>query len=115
MILTEDSRGPGVCPGCGGDDFVRYGRTAKGTQRFRCNACGMTFVPKGPAVGSQLTEEQWLVYAGCHAAGKSARESAELCGVSVGTVYRMRDRIDELIERRGDGRKAASARFRPSC
>ena len=41
-VLTEDDSI--LCTGCGSMDSVRFGRTARGTQRYRCSACGRTFV-----------------------------------------------------------------------
>lgn len=97
---------PVRCPGCDGREAVRFGRTARGTQRYRCDGCGRTFVPEGPLSGSKLPEDIWMTYAGCHARGVPVREAATECGVTVATAYRMRHLVDEMIEAYASGADA---------
>ena len=88
---------PTACPVCGSMDCVRFGRTAKGTQRYRCALCGRTFVPGGPRSGTKLDDGVWLAYAGCYARGATVREVMAVCGVSRNTAYSMRHRVDEAM------------------
>lgn len=39
------------CPICGSPSFQKFGKTASGLQRFRCNGCGKTFV-----LGAQVAD-----------------------------------------------------------
>ena len=94
-VLKEDDSA--LCTGCGSMDIVRFGRTAKGTQRYRCSACGRTFVQDGPKAGTKLDDGVWEAYARCHAGGLSAREASRICGVSEKTIYRMRRRVCEAV------------------
>ena len=96
-ILAEE--GSVLCTGCGSMDSVRFGRTARGTQRYRCSACGRTFVYEGPKAGTKLDDEIWAEYARCHARGASIGEVMSACGVSRNTAYRMRHRVDEALLR----------------
>jgi transposase-like protein len=32
-----------LCPSCGSERVIRYGKDGKGTQRYRCHACAHTF------------------------------------------------------------------------
>lgn len=97
MLLNDEAKPPKGCPECGSDGYVRYGRTAKGTERFRCKSCGRTFTPKRLISNSQIPEEKWMVFAECYVCGTSVRGSADRCGVSASTAYRMKCRIDDLV------------------
>lgn len=98
MLLNDETKPPRGCPECGSGGYVRYGRTAKGTERFRCKSCGRTFTPKRLISNSQIPEEKWMAFAECYVYGISIRGSADRCGVSASTAYRMKCRIDGLID-----------------
>ncbi|MCD8286900.1 MAG: hypothetical protein LUD50_06730 [Clostridia bacterium] len=40
-----NAHNPNVCPNCGSLNFVRFGKTRNGVNRFRCKDCGKTFTP----------------------------------------------------------------------
>ena len=96
LILRREAEDPSRCPSCGNAEFVRYGRTTKGTERYRCKCCSRTFTPKRPIYDSRVPEEKWMVFAECYVDGLSVRKAADICGISASTAYRMRCRIDEM-------------------
>lgn len=87
------------CPECGSPEAVRFGGTARGTQRYRCSECGRTYVGDGPLAGTKLPAYKWAIFAECHARGATLREAAEECDVSLNTACRMRHRVNEMLER----------------
>ena len=96
-LMNDEAEPPRGCPECGAAEYVHYGRTAKGTERFRCKECGRTFTPKHLMSGSQIPEEKWMAFAECYVDKVSIRRAADLCGVSTSTAYRMKCRIDGLM------------------
>ena len=92
----------GSCPVCGSTEYVRFGRTSRGTQRFRCSGCGRTFVGNGVMAGTKLPAYKWAIFVECHARGATLRETAEECEVSINTATRMRHRMNEMMERLGE-------------
>lgn len=96
-LMSDEAEPPRGCPECGAAEYVHYGRTAKGTERFRCKECGRTFTPKHLMSGSQIPEEKWMAFAECYVDKVSIRRAADLCGVSTSTTYRMKCRIDGLM------------------
>ncbi|MDO5861533.1 MAG: hypothetical protein Q4Q58_01855 [Thermoplasmata archaeon] len=98
IMLDAEASKPKRCPYCECGAVVRHGKTTKGTARFRCRGCGKTFVPQGVISGSRITVEQWMTFAECYINEDSVRKSADRCGVSVATAYRMRKRLEALIE-----------------
>ena len=50
-----------MCPSCGGET-KRFGKTAAGTQRWRCLDCGLTFVNRIDNTAKRLDEFlRWLL------------------------------------------------------
>lgn len=113
-LLNDESEPPKGCPECGTGEYVRYGRTAKGTERYRCKACGRTFTPKHLISSSQIPEEKWMVFAECYVEGISIRRAADRCGVSTSTAYRMKCRIDGLMEGDSTGDEGGDVFIAPS-
>ncbi len=109
LILESEDVCPGRCAECDCRQFVRYGRTMKGTPRFRCKGCGRTFTSCGLIGGSQLSKETWMIFAECTVEGLSIRKTAERCNVSVTTAYRMKDRLERFLERETGPRDEAPA------
>lgn len=110
MILESERERPSACPFCEARAVVRHGKTTKGSVRYRCRACGRTFTPRGVVSGSRLSEETWMAFADCMVRGVPVRKSADICGVSVATAYRMKRRLDALVEERRAIRNAAPTR-----
>ncbi len=94
--MESEGRIPDRCLKCDFNHIVRYGRTPKGTIRYRCKNCGKTFTGLGVISRSRQTEEQWMRFAECYVDGDSLERSARICGVSKSTVRRMRSALDEL-------------------
>ncbi len=109
QALIDKEELPERCPECLRNQFVKHGKTAKGTPRYRCKNCGKTITPTGLVSGSQLTREQWMVYIECYVDRMSVRKAAERCGVSSTTAYRMRDRLIEMQEHDTSVRNTAPA------
>lgn len=42
--VTNTDQHAECCPECGSVDFQKYGKTAGGKQRFKCNDCGKSFI-----------------------------------------------------------------------
>lgn len=96
LILESESRTPDRCPDCEGRHIVKYGHTARGTERYRCKGCGRTFTEQGVVSRSRLSEDQWMAFAECYVDGDSIERTARACGVSKSTVRRMRGSLDDL-------------------
>jgi len=55
------------CPHCGSGNFVKYGRTSIGRQRYRCRVCRKTFseTTDTPFMYSKKTLKTWVEYIFC--------------------------------------------------
>lgn len=109
-IMETERERPRACPYCEVRAVVRHGKTSKGSARYRCRACGKTFTPRGVISGSRLSADTWMAFADCMAHGYPVRRSADVCGVSVATAYRMKRRLDALMEERRAIRNTAPTR-----
>lgn len=88
------------CPHCDSTRVVRKGKNKKnGGQRWLCKRCGRTFSASTSSVLalSKLPEETWLTYAEGMAEGKTLRQLAEMCEVSLKTSWYMRMRLCEAM------------------
>lgn len=86
------------CPKCKSENLIRFGRTAAGTQRYRCTSCGRTTVPHdtgGILFYTKLPRETWMRYAECFVDGLSCDRVAERLGVCHKTAWFMRTRLCE--------------------
>ncbi len=52
------------CPRCGSTDFVRWGHTRAGVNRFKCNGCGGTFTPPTETLfdDHKIDISEWMEY-----------------------------------------------------
>ena len=88
-----------ACPHCGCTRVVRKGKNGDGSQRWLCKLCDRTFCASTSSVLalSKLPEETWLTYAEGMAEGKTLRQLAEMCEVSLKTSWYMRMRLCEAM------------------
>lgn len=88
----EESAKGNVCPHCGNTQRIRYGKTAAGEQRYRCRACGRTYLASGSTPWGRSRKDQavWKRYAECLLRGSTLRNSAKECGISVPTAFQWR-------------------------
>lgn len=96
LIRSTENREPEGCPFCSGEHIVKYGRTGKGSFRFRCRECGKTFSTSGIISRSRLSEAQWMAFAECYVDGASLERTASCCDISKTIVRRMREVVDGL-------------------
>lgn len=90
-----------VCPYCSGNRIHRHGRTAAGTQRYRCLPCNRTFIRRTGSGWHRLRLRlQFLRYMKLMPLGNPVRMDARLLAVSPSTVWRWRHNLmARLVER----------------
>ena len=92
-LITERLGTPTACAHCGSASVVRFGHSA-GQQRFRCKACGKTFMALTGTPMQRLREqEKWVAYAECLSQGMTIRATAEAVGLTVDRSFRWRHRF----------------------
>lgn len=86
-----------VCPRCGRDDIVRWGRQRQ-RQRYRCRNCRRTFsdLTGTPAAYSKHLS-RWPAFGACMLESLSVRGTADRLGVSPKTAFRWRHRVLEAL------------------
>jgi transposase-like protein/AcrR family transcriptional regulator len=102
---------PSVCPRCGADSPLRYGRV-RGQQRWRCVACRRTF---GALAGTPLVglrhKSEWQEFGEALSRGLTVAEAAIKCGIHRNTAFRWRRRLlsaSPRLGRRSQNRSAAA-------
>jgi transposase-like protein len=103
-LIAERLGTPTGCAHCGSEAVVRFGYSA-GQQRFRCKACGKTFMALTATPMQRLRErEKWVAYAECLSQGMTIRASAKAVGLTVDRSFRWRHRfLAFLAEQRPTG------------
>lgn len=89
-----------VCPICGCDEFTRYGKTRRGTQRWRCSCCGNVRVHEstGRIIGNtKLDYDTWVAFIPLFLDHISCDKVAERLGVCHKTAWFMRIRLLEAV------------------
>ncbi len=84
-----------TCPYCGSKHVVRFGHRKDGTQRYKCRACGKTFVSTSNSIasGTRKSLAVWEEYVDCMMLGLSVRETADRCGIHRNTAFAWRHKI----------------------
>ena len=87
-----------LCPYCNGADFVKYGKTSKGRQRFYCNCCEKTFISNTNTVfsNSKLEPSTWLKAITCLESGMSLRKMSVELGISLKSCQNLKKKIIEM-------------------
>lgn len=98
-----------VCPHCGRTRAVKFGRDARGQQRFRCRAaseggCGKTFTAlTGTAFSGMRRRDQWGAFEAAMAKGWRSIDALHASGevkVARLTLWRWRHRFLRALENR---------------
>ena len=92
LVETRVAEKP-ICPHCAHEQVSRWG-FANGLQRYRCNACRVTFnaLTDTPLAGLRH-KAKWVDYAKQLAEGTSVRKSAAAVGIHPNTAFRWRHRF----------------------
>jgi len=96
-----------MCKKCGADsNIIRYGKDYAGKQRYYCKCCGTFFTDRSYSVISYCHCDSLQIrkIVECMFNGYSLQKSSETCGISVGTVSRVKNKIlgeleEEQLER----------------
>ncbi len=95
-----------ICPKCGAvhPRLIKGGKTRKGKQMYRCKECNSRFVVDYNEVTfhSRLSKSQWSDAVKSAVTGDSIVYTAELCGISVSTSFKMRHKIMSFLEKDED-------------
>ncbi len=93
LPATGKQVSPSVCPRCGAESPLRYGRV-RGQQRWRCVACKRTF---GALAGTPLVglrhKSEWQEFGKALSRGLTVAEAAIRCGIHRNTAFRWRRRL----------------------
>ncbi|MBP1743677.1 MAG: transposase, family [Firmicutes bacterium] len=92
------------CPHCGSRNFVKYGRTGLGRQRYRCRECRKTFseTTGTPFMYSKKTLETWAGYLFCMEGRLALRNISKLLGMNLSTAFSWRHKILSVAETKTD-------------
>lgn len=94
----------GACPHCGSLDFVRWGRTGTGDQRFRCRDCLATFTSLTGTPFCRIHDKgKLLENAACMKDFLSVRKTAELIDVHRNTAFRFRHLMMPKLDKHQPG------------
>ena len=100
LMRTNFDPSGDVCPSCGCDECVRYGKTRAGTQRWQCKSCGAVRCRMDTGsilANTKLDPEVWMNFAECFVDRLSCDDTAERIGVCHKTAWFMRLRVMQGI------------------
>ncbi len=88
------------CVHCGNVAVKKNGKTANGSQRFRCCGCGKTFTYATRTVfrGAKRDLDTYLRYIHCMMRGMTVRESATECHISKNSSFFLRHKILDALQ-----------------
>lgn len=102
----------GACPHCRHAEFVRWGRTATGDQRYRCGGCYKTFSSLTGTPFSRVHDKSKLLEnAACMKDLLSVRDAADRLGVHRNTAFRYRHLMMPLLDKHQPGELQGSPRL----
>jgi len=93
--LLETARSCRLCPHCGGEGMVKWGRSG-GLQRYRCQSlnCHKTFnAVTGTSLARLHHRDKWFGYLRCMRDSLTLRVSAVRVGIDLKTAFRWRHRF----------------------
>lgn len=87
------------CPVCKSTTYVKCGKTAAGTQRYKCKSCGKIFTPQINLLfkNSHLTQEQWAELVRGIVDELSLTKIAQNIGTSVKTAWYNKTKIATVL------------------
>lgn len=87
-----------LCPYCKSDNYVKYGKTSIGRQRFLCNNCEKTFTLSTNTVfsNSKLEPSIWIKAIKCLDSGMTLRKMSSELGISLKTCQNLKKKINEI-------------------
>ena len=95
-------RGPevGGCPHCGTRQYMRWGRTPAGEQRYHCKGCRKSYTALTGTVFARLHHKRLLLdHAACMASSMSVRKTAERLEIHRNTAFRLRHLMMPRLEK----------------
>ena len=89
-----------ICKKCGSQDLIKYGKTAKGIPRFKCNKCGVTSTLynhnlQATSYGDKIILDNFV---DCMIEHKSLRNSTLICNISMSTALKWRYLFFETLD-----------------
>lgn len=93
--IIDDGTMSIVCPRCGSIHCIKHGRSADGTQRYKCKDCSHTFVFTAGTIlyHSHFTKEQWLSFIDYELSNLTLGDEAYYMNVSKTTCFIMRHKL----------------------
>ena len=94
------------CRKCAGTNIVKFGKDSNGKQRYKCRACGCTFVSTSFSVisHSHCSFDVWEQYIDLMFNGASLKKCAAKCGISIRTAFLWRHKILNVLQRDQDNK-----------
>lgn len=102
LVSVKEKQGI-CCPECGqATTVVKYGRTAKGVQRYHCKECDCTFTPMSYTLLTNTKKDisTWLAYVQCMVDGLSLQKAADRCGICIRTAFFWRHKLLDAIRQK---------------
>lgn len=88
------------CAYCNSQHIVKFGKSAKGEQRYLCKDCNRSFTSKTNTIlyKSPYPEGVWRKYINSMMQGMSIRKSAKECGINTDTAFKWRHKILDSLQ-----------------
>lgn len=88
-----------VCPECRSMHWVRNGHSPTGIQHYKCKDCGKAFSSTTSTIlqNTHMPLSTWKKYIECMVVGMSIRKTADVCGLTIPTVFAWRHKILDAI------------------
>ena len=101
VVRAETWRRIDHCPHCRSGAITKWGRKS-GNRRFRCAQCSRTFSAlTNTGLAHLRHRERWISFIGAMIEHKSLRDAAVICGISLSTAQRWRNRLLGYIASHG--------------
>ena len=92
-LISERLGTPAACAHCASTQVVRFGQS-QGQQRYRCKACGKTFMALTGTPFLRLRDkEKLLAHADCMSQSLTIRDTAKTVGLTMDRAFRWRHRF----------------------
>ena len=100
-LSSRESRYAVACPSCGSTDYIRYGKTPQGIQRFQCRSCGKIYVISGGKnlFSAKLCASELIQLFECIYLGLPIRSICIITGLVAKTVTLWQKRAFHIAEK----------------